>query len=98
LAVLNYPHRDIIELLSFTLPNDFDQVELMKYLNYHYEVEGIKLGLDWGVWKSAYLYSLKEYVLTRVLFYASAQVVMKLKFVDRIYANCIKMINILENE
>jgi len=98
LAVLNYPHRDVIELLSFTLPNEFDQVELMKYLKYHYEAEGIKLGLDWGVWKSAYIYTLKEYLLTRVLFYTSAQVVMKLKFVDRIYTNCITMINLLENE
>lgn len=94
LAVIDYPHRDIVELLSFTLPTDFDKDLLMNYLQYHYEKSGKQV--KWELWKSAYIITLKEYVLTRVFFYNAAQVVMKLKFVDRIYNNCIKMLGILE--
>lgn len=96
LSVIDIPHRDIVELLSFTLPNDFDETELNTYLDYHYKIAGKPLGINGKHWKTGYVIALKEYLLTRVLFYYSAQVVMKLKFVDRIYKNCIKMLAILE--
>lgn len=96
LAVINYPHRDIVELLSFTLPSDFNEDLLMNYLRYHYEIAGVKMKVDWETWRKTYISTLKEYVLTRVLFYNAAQVVLKLKFVDRIYNNCIKMLKFLE--
>ena len=96
LAVVDIPHRDIVELLSFTLPENFDETELITYLDYHYEISGKPLGIEAQHWKAGYILALKEYLLTRVLFYDSAQVVMKLKFVDRIYKNCIKMLAFLE--
>ena len=98
LAVINYPHRDIVELLSFTLNKDFDSPDFLNYITYHYEISGKHLNIDWENWKTGYVFALKEFILTRVLFYNSAQVVMKLKFVNRIYENCIKMLAILENE
>lgn len=96
LAVIDYPHRDIVELLSFTLPSDFDEDLLMTYLRYHYEIAGTQMQVDWETWRNTYIIVLKEYLLTRVLFYNAAQVLMKLKFVDRVYNNCIKMLSILE--
>ena len=96
LAVINYPHRDIIELLSFTLPNNFTQDELMYYLKYHFELNTQK-GLDWEVWREGYLFTLKEFILSRVLFYCVAEVVMKLKFADRVYQNSVRMFKFIEN-
>ena len=93
LAVLNYPHRDIIELLSFTLPSDFNEVLLMDYLKYHFELSKSQ---NWNNWQSIYIQCLKEFLVSRISFYAAAEILMKLKFVDRVYKNCIRMITLLE--
>jgi len=82
LSVLNYPHRDIVELLSFTLSDDFDRDQLLSFLLYHFEISGFKDTLTWDDWKKHYILTLKEYLLSRVSFYCAAQVIMKLKFVD----------------
>ncbi len=96
LSVLNYPHRDIVELLSFTLSDDFDRDQLFSFLMYHFEISGFKDTLTWDDWKKHYILTLKEYLLSRVSFYCAAQVIMKLKFVDRVFANAVKMIEYLE--
>ncbi|UKN00240.1 phosphotransferase [Paracrocinitomix mangrovi] len=97
LSVIDYPHRDIVELLSFTLNSDFEKAELLEYLQYHYELAGSKMEAEWNDWKNIYPTVIKEYLASRVLFYNAAQVNMKLKFVDRIYNNCLKMIEFLED-
>lgn len=96
LAVLNYPHRDIVELLSFTLPTNFERETLFDYLNYHYSIAGGESLASWENWKKAYSITLMEYILSRVLFYCAAEVLMKLKFVDRIFNNAVRMLNFLE--
>lgn len=93
LAVLNYPHRDIIELLGFTLPNNFDEDTLMSYLNFHFDLAD---ETEWEHWKECYIICLKEFMVSRLSFYAAAEILMKLKFVDRVYKNCLRMIKFLE--
>lgn len=97
LAVINYPHRDIVEMLSFTLPTNFPKEEMMSYLRYHFELNTPE-NSDWTVWKKGYLLTLRELILSRILFYCAAEVVMKLKFTDRIYQNSVRMYNFIENE
>ena len=97
LAVINYPHRDIVELLSFTLPSNFTSDELMSYLKYHFSLN-MEENIDWDSWKQGYILTLKEYILSRVLFYCAAEVVMKLKFADRVYLNAVRMLGYIENE
>ncbi len=97
LAVINYPHRDIVEFLSFTLPSNFSRTELMYYLKYHFQLNADE-AIDWEVWKKGYVVTLKEYILSRILFYCAAEVVMKLKFTDRIFQNSVRMYNYIEND
>lgn len=96
LSVLNYPHRDIIELLSFALSDGFSREEFFSYLKFHFDISGQNDRIEWDEWKKYYVLTLKEYLLSRVSFYCAAQVIMKLKFVDRVFANAVKMIEYLE--
>lgn len=96
LAVLNYPHRDIVELLSFVLPKDFTEEQLMAYLRYHYQSqEG--LGLSWNDWLPVYSYSLKEFIVTRVAFYEVAGIIVKYDFSAHILHNALKMLKLLNH-
>lgn len=97
LAVHHYPHRDIVELLSFAM-NEVTEKELIDHLKFHHQLWGGDNFLSWKEWKKGYIITLREYVLSRVLFYMAAEVVMKLKFAQRVYSNSIKMLNILEND
>lgn len=97
LAVVNYPHRDIVELLSFTLPPDFTCEQLMRFLKYHLCLNKEE-NIDWDSWKQGYILTLKEYILSRILFYCAAEVVMKLKFADRIYLNAVRMLGFMEED
>ncbi len=96
LAVLNIPHRDIVELLSFTMPEDFDEEFFVEQLLFHYRlVQKEYPALAWQEWKRGYIYALKEFLITRAVFYKTAEILMKLKFADRIMLNSIRMIAIL---
>lgn len=95
LAVLHFPHRDIVEFLSFTLPADFTENVFMDHLRYHtalYHAE------DEKNWKEAYLYCVKEYLLTRVSFYLTGRIVLDFAFTDHVVSNTFRMIEILENQ
>ncbi|MBS1660285.1 MAG: phosphotransferase [Bacteroidetes bacterium] len=94
LAVWNFPHRDVVELLSFVLPLDFEARELERYLRYHYSLQGGVV--EWKEWKAAYAYSLKEYLVTRVSFYMAGRILMDYEFAERIFLNAFRMIDCLE--
>lgn len=94
LAVLHFPHRDIVEFLSFTLPANFSENVFLDHLHYHtslYQPE------DEKNWKEAYLYCVKEYLLTRVSFYLTGRIVLDFAFTDHVVSNTFRMIEILEN-
>lgn len=96
LAVLNFPHRDIIEFLSFALPLDFDENLLMENLKYHFDLQSTSL--EWQDWKTGYLYSLHEYLVTRVTFYLTGKIIMNYLFAERVFLNASRMVEILSKE
>ena len=94
LAMINFPHRDIVEFLSFVLPENFDDSRLMNFLQYHYEIS--KATESWDTWKLAYIYSLKEFLVTRVSFYLTGKIVLDFNFAVRVLKTACRIINILE--
>lgn len=93
LAMYNFPHRDVVEFLSFAMPLDFEEQAMLEYMKYHYSLNNTKL--SWEDWKAAYIYSLKEYLATRVSFYMTGKILMNYLFADRIFQNSFRMIDIL---
>jgi hydroxymethylglutaryl-CoA reductase (NADPH) len=98
LAVKNIPHRDIIEFLCFALPLDFEEEKFIYYLRFHYKIMNVTYPeISWDKWKQGYVYSLKEFLVTRAIFYKVSEILMKLKFGDRIILNGKRMIEVLSN-
>jgi hydroxymethylglutaryl-CoA reductase (NADPH) len=97
LTVRNIPHRDIAEFLCFVLPEDFEESDFLSYLDFHYSVSAKALGVSSPeTWRDAYVYALKEFLLTRAMYYKAAEVLFKLKFASRILFNAKRMIELLE--
>jgi hydroxymethylglutaryl-CoA reductase (NADPH) len=95
LTVKHFPHRDIVEFLSFTLNPDFSEKELFALINYHTELHQPD---DEKMWYNGYIYCLKEYVVTRLSFYLTGRIVLDYAFTEHIVNNTFKMIEILENK
>ncbi len=95
LAVLDFPQRDIVEFLSFVLPDRFSAGELEDFLRYHYALAG--KGYSWDEWVQACTYSTKAYLVTRVSFYLTGKIVTAFEFAERIFRNTIRMLDILES-
>lgn len=95
LSVINLPHRDIVEFLAFTLPENFTKKTAIDYMKFHFKI--CLTSLDWKTWRKGYEFALKEFIITRVTFYCAANIVLKLKFHKRILMNSLKMLDYLEN-
>jgi len=99
LVMINIPHRDIVEFLCFVMPDKFDEVRLQAHLDFHYHIsQPMRRDIDKNSWNQGYIYALKEFLVTRASFYKVSEVLMKLKFGDRIMKNGIRMLEILENK
>ncbi|PLX04854.1 MAG: hypothetical protein C0594_08710 [Marinilabiliales bacterium] len=98
LATINYPQRDIAELLSFTLEDNFSKEQLLDFIHFHKEqVDPLeKIPID--EWQQNFVYSVKEFAYTRVAFYLVLNIIVKYNFVEKVFANCLKMINFLEED
>ena len=97
LAILDYPQRDVMEFLSFALESNFNETELLEYVEFHYKIAlKADLTLTWDIWKKGSVLTLKKYLVTRVAFYKTAEILMKLKFTNRIFNNSVRMINLIE--
>lgn len=95
LAVINFPHRDIIEFLSFVLKPDFSKKELFNYLKYHYDLNK-ESNINWEHWLSAYKYAIKEYLVTRVSFYDVSGILIKFPFSERIREVSFKILKYID--
>lgn len=93
LAMVNLPHRDVVELLSFVLEEDFEPENLLGFLMFHYQLAG--KNYTWETWKKGYAYALKEYLVSRVSFYLIGSVVVKYDFAERVFRNGCRMLQIL---
>ncbi|WP_340203016.1 phosphotransferase [Ascidiimonas sp. W6] len=98
LAVIDYPHRDIVEFLSFVLPKDFSKEELMYYLEYHFNLlpEEWKKSYSKAAWFEGYRQSLVNFMVSRAVFYDVAGILIKYKFSDRILHTAFRMLAFLE--
>ncbi|WP_339885227.1 phosphotransferase [Polaribacter vadi] len=96
LAVKNIPHRDIVEFLAFTFGKKIDNNNLKNYLELHTRLW--QRELTDAKWMSGYIYALKEFLVCRMSFYKAAEIIMKLKFPDRVIYNCFLMIDYIEQE
>lgn len=96
LAVVNFPHRDIVEFLSFVLTENFKKEKLLGYLHYHHLQFDLENKYSFEVWKQGYVYALKEFLVTRVSYYEVAGILAKYAFSERVMTNSFRMLEILE--
>ncbi len=85
LAMIDFPHRDIIELLSFVLPEKFLPEQLFDLLDYHYEVAAKNSKVSEKEWFQGYLYSTALYIATRLSFYDVAGIHAEYPFTERVF-------------
>jgi hydroxymethylglutaryl-CoA reductase (NADPH) len=93
LAVINYPARDVVELLSFVLSPGFDKNTLLGHIKYHYTLWD---QYSWADWLKTTVVALEEFICTRVLFYMSAQIVVDFGFADRVFITSMEMLKTLK--
>ncbi len=97
LAVVNIPQRDIVEFLSFVLPENFSKELLNDYIDFHLSLyEKMLSSEELNRFKKEYVYAVKEYLITRVSFYEAAGIIMKYKFSNRVLTNSFRMLDYLK--
>ncbi|CAN5504636.1 hypothetical protein BH10BAC4_BH10BAC4_23100 [soil metagenome] len=96
LAVLDYPHRDIIEFLCFIFTEDYAEEELMRYLDLHYQFNRSD-NPSRSDWYLTYEYAVIEFIITRAVFYEVAGIVVKYEFSRRVLDNALRMLRILRS-
>lgn len=99
LSVVDVPHRDVVEFLSFSLEEDFDRGRLVDALEAHYAMyadDPARPGR--GAWWGAYRYAIRAYLATRVAFYLVGDIVTRYEFAPRIWRNAWRMLAIVEQE
>jgi hydroxymethylglutaryl-CoA reductase (NADPH) len=93
LAVIDLPHRDIIEFLSFVLLPDISKPTLLQYLRFHHS---FYQAIPWEEWLEGYRHSLRVYITTRVSLYEVSGILVKYDFSTRILKTSLKMLELLE--
>ncbi len=100
LAMIDLPQRDIIEFLSFVLPEDFTRDSFINYLRDHYHQvvkrQGPGCDLPFDDYLSAAEMAVKSYICCRVSFYEVSGIVAKYDFSQRILAVSLRMLQVLE--
>ena len=100
LSMIDFPQRDVVEFLSFVLPEDFDREELMAYLREHYHSIQQRKGpghlLPFEDYLRATEMAVKTYICCRVSFYEVSGIVAKYDFSKRILAVSLRMLELLE--
>ncbi len=94
LTVIDFPHRDIVEFLSFVLDEDFKKEELLYYLKFHFNLYENE---NWADWLQAYIYSLKVFLISRVSFYEAMGILIKYDFSERVLKVALKMLEVLKS-
>lgn len=89
LSVINIPHRDVIEFLSFVMTDSTSILELLKG-----HASSWNRDLDEN-WLLGYEYALKEFLVCRMTFYKASEILMKLKFPDRVIDNAFLLLDLM---
>jgi len=95
LAVINIPHRDIIEFLAFSLEDNFQEGDLKKLLDHHYSLYD---GYTRKEWFNGYMLATEELILTRLCYYEVAGIVSEYEFSHRVIHNAFRILDLLNGE
>ena len=95
LAMIDFPHRDVIEFLSFVLPLNFKKETFFFYLKEHHQLYPCA---HWEVWLKAYKYSLKVYIITRLSFYEVSGILITYDFSKRVLNTALAMLKYLNED
>ncbi len=95
LAVIDYPHRDIVEFLSFVLKPNFTKDEFYFYLKEHAQ---LYQNIAWDEWLKVYKYSLKVYIITRLSFYEVSGILIAYDFSKRVLDTALSMLSYLSED
>jgi len=95
LAMINYPERDLMEFLSFALPEAFEAGRFYKIMDASFAFR--VMDSNRKDWDETCIYSLKEFLVTRVTFYLTGKILMDYIFAERIFVNAFRMIQLIEN-
>lgn len=95
LAVIDFPHRDIVEFLSFVLKQGFTKDEFYFYLKIHFQLYDTA---NWEDWLNAYRYSLKVYIITRLSFYEVSGILIAYDFSKRVLDTALSMLAYLSDD
>jgi len=98
LATYGIPHRDIFELLAFTLVSNFESSDLIAVLKHHFALVQSLNNEDYS-W-SDYLYDFKlggqAFLISRVNFYLTGSVLMNYPFIERVFTTSFEMLDTLK--
>ena len=97
LVVQHYPQRDVIEFLSFVADN-FTDANLVGFLHLHHEIANEKQEVSHHEWLHAYRHTILEFIFTRCTFYVAANVVIEIKFAQRILKNALRILKLIDLE
>lgn len=95
LSVIDFPHRDIIEFLSFVLPLNFKRETFYFYLREHYLLYD---AIHWKEWLKGYKYSLKVLIITRLSFYEVSGILVTYNFSKRVLNSALTMLKYLNED
>jgi hydroxymethylglutaryl-CoA reductase (NADPH) len=98
LATYGIPHRDIFELLAFTLVSNFENSDLIAVLKHHFALVQSLNNEDYS-W-SDYLYDFKlagqAFLISRVNFYLTGSVLMNYPFIERVFTTSFEMLDTIK--
>jgi len=87
LATYDIPHRDIFELLAFTLRPDFEQSDLEELLHHHFK--SVKTlnnkSYNWTDYLTDFELGGKAFLISRFNFYLTGGILMNYPFLERVF-------------
>ncbi|WP_422107372.1 phosphotransferase [Winogradskyella sp.] len=95
LAVRDFPHRDIVEFLSFVLPLNFKKETFYFYLQEHFRLYDSPH--PWETWLKTYKYTLKVYIITRLSLYEVSGLLIPYDFSNRVLNTALRMLKYLNH-
>lgn len=98
LATYGIPHRDIFELLAFTLTLDFMESDLLDLLKHHFEmVQQINNeNYSWSDYLIDFELAGQAFLISRVNFYLTGSILMNYPFIERVFTTSFNMLDILK--
>jgi hydroxymethylglutaryl-CoA reductase (NADPH) len=96
LAVIHYPHRDMVEFLAF-IADQYSDDQLIYFLLL-FEKQAACNTISKSDWWKGYHHTLLEFIFTRMTFYVVAHVVIETKFAHRVLNNAMRLLSLIELE